>query len=364
MPRKLKNLTTLLMATGPVLAALSCMKEDVTSPTTEADLASVTAAAQSRKSSTSKIAFLTGRDNPEFLNELYVMNPDGGGVQRLTVGHYIESFDWSPDGRRIVFQSFPANEIYAINVDGTGLVNLTNTPAIREQLPDWSPDGRRIAFHRDGGIYLMNSDGSNVRALVSGASFWDWSPDGRKIAFLGHDHLGRERDYYVISVDGGGETKLTNTPQDHKQSPPAWSPDGRRVAFEAIPGPESFFEIYVVNSDGSALMRLTHTAENDDTPYWSPDGRRIAFLTDRDRGQLHDSREIYVMRPDGRKQTNLTNTPGGTDPSGNSEFLRGWSPDGRKILYVRNGEIWVMNANGKGQTNLNQDGTDPAWSPK
>ncbi len=54
-------------------------------------------------------------------------------------------------------------EIYKINADGTGLVNLTNNPA-RDMLPAWSPDKSRIAFtsDRDGKtqIYLMNADGS------------------------------------------------------------------------------------------------------------------------------------------------------------------------------------------------------------
>lgn len=69
------------------------------------------------------------------------------------------------------------------------------------------------------------------------------------------------------------------------------------------------------------------------------------------------------MNPDGSGQTNLTKTPGGTNPSENDELLTGWSPDGSKIVYERTGRIWVMNADGSGQTNLNQIGNHSAWSP-
>ena len=73
--------------------------------------------------------------------------------------------------------------------------------------------------------------------------------------------------------------------------------------------------------------------------------------------------EIYVMNADGTGQTRLTNNPeGASSPD--------WSPDGSKIAFVRrregNLEIYVMNADGTGQTNLtNNSGNDssPAWSP-
>ena len=67
---------------------------------------------------------------------------------------------WSPDGKWIVYQQDRAGDelwdLYAIPSDGGEVVNLTNTPAIREQDPRWSHDGRTIAFGyktKDGSQY-------------------------------------------------------------------------------------------------------------------------------------------------------------------------------------------------------------------
>jgi Tol biopolymer transport system component len=84
---------------------------------------------------------------------------------------------WSPDGRKIAFQSkrrFGSNagkgEIYVMNADGSGKRNLTRNRA-QDGSPSWSPDGRRIGFvsNRDGRrpeAHVMNADGSGQRSLT------------------------------------------------------------------------------------------------------------------------------------------------------------------------------------------------------
>ncbi len=71
---------------------------------------------------------------------------------------------WSPDGKKIAFNSYRDGngEVYIMNVDGSGQINLTDNPA-DDKNPSWSPDGRKITFqsNRDGGfkIYVINIDG-------------------------------------------------------------------------------------------------------------------------------------------------------------------------------------------------------------
>lgn len=143
---------------------------------------------------------------------------------------------WSPDGRKIAFASIRAytwfyapganDDIYVMNPDGTGVTRLTDSP-IDESWPAWSPDGRRLAFERrftsGAKILLMNADGSGVTQLTTGPGndFQpSWSPDGTKIAFAS-DRDGNW-EIYVINADGMGLTRLTNDPRDDLT--PAWAP--------------------------------------------------------------------------------------------------------------------------------------------
>ena len=120
---------------------------------------------------------------------------------------------WSPDGRQLAFVNWnrdqhTGRDIYVINVDGTDLRQLTDHPS-HDRWPAWSPDGRQIAFHstraRDnsGGIYLMDTDGKNVKELTNGDEIYpSWSPDGNQIAFWVWNDNVRIGHIGVMDADG------------------------------------------------------------------------------------------------------------------------------------------------------------------
>jgi hypothetical protein len=129
--------------------------------------------------------------------ELYVTNADGTGQLRLTnspgseggpTGLGIDDNDgesipsWSPDGTRIAIASNRDGnwEIYVVNADGSGSQRLTNNSAT-DLRPRWSPDGTKIAFqtNRDGNqeIYSMNPNGTGQTNLTNNAAddvLYDW----------------------------------------------------------------------------------------------------------------------------------------------------------------------------------------------
>jgi Tol biopolymer transport system component len=109
-------------------------------------------------------------------------------------------------------------EIYVLNREGTGTVNLTNHPASDTE-PYWSPDSTKIAFssNRAGNndVFVMNADGTAVVNLTNNPVAFDgspsWSPDGSKIYFHSdRDNLGVAYDCYVMNANGTGVTRLTN----------------------------------------------------------------------------------------------------------------------------------------------------------
>ena len=195
---------------------------------------------------------------------------------------------WSPDGGRIVFtdKSTGNSEIFLINADGTGLMNLTNDP-LPDTGPVFSPDGGEIVFTRDfygeARLYRMNADGSNPRRVTEGkghelgAAF---SPDGSTLAFSG-DRLhadSRGLDIYLLDTNNpADETRLTAL-RLH-ESFPTFSPDGRRIAFVSMADGNA--EMYMMNADGTGLLRLTRSKWDESAPQFTPDGRKLIFAADR-----------------------------------------------------------------------------------
>ncbi|MEX2157598.1 MAG: hypothetical protein WD773_12265 [Gemmatimonadales bacterium] len=216
----------------------------------------------------------------------------------------------------------PSFEIHTIGSNGGGPAQLTNNTAY-ENAPDWSPDGSQIAFRSDR----------------------DGNPE-----------------IYVMQATGSGQTRLTNhTAGDYR---PTWSPDGTRIAF--VSDRDGNAEIYVMNANGTGLQRLTNHSATDDDPAWSRDGTKIAFTSNR-AGDF----AIYVMNSsDGSTVTQLT-------ASASADSKLTWSPDGTKLAFSRvascdvygyscERDLYVMNADGSGVTQLTSGGddhADPAWSP-
>ena len=147
------------------------------------------------------------------------------------------------------------------------------------------------------------------------------------------------------------------TPQDADVNTP-------RIAFHS--NRDGNWNIYVMKPDGSNQTRLTDNPAADSWPSWSPDGRRITFISSRDDPDPNDDDtiwEIYVMNADGSGQTRLTN-----DSAWHS--LPRWSPDGQRIAYQSrtdgNWQIYVMNADGSDRTRLTDESrssSEPSWSP-
>jgi Tol biopolymer transport system component len=156
------------------------------------------------------------------------------GANRELIGlpgmQFVTQLAWSPDGNTIAFAASPVGPskhffIYVVGSDGSGLHRLTDA-AGQDTSPSWSPDESQIVFVRDSDIYVMNSDGSNVRELYSclptcvSAYEPAWSADGKQIAFS--EQFGEQRDLFVMDADGTNPRRLTDTPADEFE--PAWQP--------------------------------------------------------------------------------------------------------------------------------------------
>ncbi len=267
------------------------------------------------------IAFVSGRDG---YYEIYTMKPDGSHQTRITNdGCANWHVNWRPNSARLLFSADCTGsfDIYSMNPDGSDWRRISALLG-NEWRPSISPDGRTIAFgwnppsSSDWHIYLMNSDGTNIRQLTSGAgtendSELAWSPDSQSIVFRStRDCMGLDPCYgngkwqlWRINVDGSGLTQLTNLPGEAHD--PAWSPDGSTIAFT------SEGDLRLMDPDGTNIRTLSGPGW-EERPAWSPDGTRLAYNSWRGSGQG----EIYSKKTDNTDEWNLTNnTAYDSDPA-------------------------------------------------
>ena len=131
--------------------------------------------------------------------EVYRIDIATGTIATLITGGVNTYQVPSPDRTRIAFRKMLGtnSEVFVANIDGSGITNLTDHPAL-EGWPAWSPDGRRLAFaaNRNSAyqIFVMNADGSDVRLVANTegrATAPKWSPDGKNIYFSNCWRTGR-----------------------------------------------------------------------------------------------------------------------------------------------------------------------------
>jgi Tol biopolymer transport system component len=269
--------------------------------------------------------------------------------------------------------------IFVIQPDGSGATQITHNPNQFEGEPladlraAWSADGQRILFTRQASLgdlnvgqdlYVVNANGSGLAQLTSTARDEDypsWSPDGQRIAYTRTvpGQAAGEADLIVADADASNPTAIA-----FPAFTTDWSPDGSAIAYARKTGADPHqYELHLVAPDGSGDHAITSSDPGspfeNEQPSWSPGGGLIA-LTREPASSPHE--DVWSMNADGTGLTNLTATPG------NDEQDPSWSPDGSRIAFYSpippSGlpGIWTMSPDGSGRTRLTS-GSDPAWQP-
>ena len=217
-----------------------------------------------------------------FCNLLYTANSDGTNLVKIPRGSYYPVyFILSPNGDKVLFTTDAGNYLCVINIDGTGLIQLSDGIRGTEIVPKFSPDGRLIAFFEappnlSTGLYTISTDGSNKKLLKDSIHYsnnytLDWSPDGSKIVY--QNNIGTLLPAKICTVDTSGTAynEITNGQN------PSFSPNGKKITYLANVN-QGIYDLFVMNSDGSGIANLTNSfSEYDHEGAWSGDGSKILY---------------------------------------------------------------------------------------
>ncbi|WP_420439502.1 cell wall-binding repeat-containing protein [Candidatus Poriferisodalis sp.] len=259
-----------------------------------------------------------------------------GAPMQLLESPWAADASWSPDCQHIAFHNYSSVLLIA-DRDGTNERVLHDDLGVTVGYPAWSPDGSKIAFSGltldhplQSHIWTVNSDGSNLVKLTSGAVEDDiptWSPDNRRLVFGRHSQSNDER--YIVTMDADGQNPVDLNRKFGGGSTPAWSPEGSQIAFHWN-GPLAFMD-----SDGSNTTLLPPDDNrggrlpiDDSKLSWSPDGTRLAFslFETRDGRAVAGESNIAILEISTGKITQITSMEG-------REINPDWSPDGQRILF-------------------------------
>jgi len=188
---------------------------------------------------------------------IYRINPDGTGLIDLLPGFPYSAVtpQYSWDGSKIAFAAevgFGDRDLYLMNADGSGLQRITQSADI-DQRPGFSVDGDRVAFQRGSAIAEVPSGGGTVSHLTDGESNDTWPSF---IPSTGATLFTRDGDLYAVR--GTTLQQITNTPHDEIQAHA--TDDGSQIyaLSRDADDPPGTGDIVVMNSDGTNRRELSN----------------------------------------------------------------------------------------------------------
>jgi TolB protein len=217
----------------------------------------------------------------------------------------------------------------------------------------------RIAFvareGRNKELYVMDVDGAGLMPLTHDRSLAQspsWAPDGSLILFTSYRN-GTGPQIHVVASRGGRVYLVSG--RKGLNTSASYAPDGGDIVCTL--SQDGNPEVYLLDARGGSPRRLTNNRAIDTSPCWSPTGREIAFTSDRS-----GSPQVYLMDRDGGNVRRLTFDVSYTDSPA-------WSPKGDRIAFVsRTGsgfDIYVSRADGSGARLVagGSSNENPRWSP-
>ena len=211
----------------------------------------------------------------------------------------------------------------------------------------------------------------SVFALFALADSAEGTFPGKNGKILSREYSSSRSELISMNPDGSGRKVLSSASSATGvnsgwglESGGSYSPDGNKIAFSKCVREDANGcvekALFTINADGSGRNQIT-SGSFDQTPSWSPDGLKVVFTRNDD---------IYTVNAEGSGASLLFSPPSSTIQQDRTPV---WSPDGTKIAFggdvdSRGYGLHTVNVDGSGLTSLSTsggfvNGTEPSWSP-
>jgi dipeptidyl aminopeptidase/acylaminoacyl peptidase len=302
---------------------------------------------------------ITGRSN------LWKVSSRGGWPIQLAQSDERQYGEiWSPDGKWIVFQQDTGGnelwDIFAIRSDGGDVINLTNTPDIREESPLWSPDGKTIALNhkpKEATVYniaLLDWATRKVTLLTHESTpnhLWQsvaWSPDGKTLYANRQEVSFTDADIYAIDVTGGKTTNLTAHEGSVLNLASSLSKDGKTLLITSNQK-GGYRNIALLDIDTKKLSWVTDTKWEATSGDFSSDGKHFNYVIN-----ANGRTDVFLGDAATAKSEKVSIPEGVNGPAG---YPSSFSPSGDRLLFshessVQPGDYWIYDLASRKPTQL------------
>ncbi len=268
-------------------------------------------------------------------------------MERSTVfklERHIEAPNWTKDGKFIIYNSEGLIWQYELS---SGKHSIVDTGDIKDCNNDHvlSSDGRMLAISSmapgtdidvngyNSYIYILPLAGGAPKQVTpnSPSFLHGWSPDGKTIAYCAMRNEDRG-DIYTISVDGGEETRLTET--IGLSDGPEYSADGAHIWYNSVRS--GLMQIWRMDYDGSNQIQITQDDRNNWFPHISPDNKKVVYISynkeDVEPGDhpANKNVQLHIMNYDGSDNKVIVKLFGGQGTLN----VNSWSPDSSKFAFI------------------------------
>jgi len=249
--------------------------EEILVPTSPTETEAVEPQGTPQGGGQGQIAFVSDRSGTP---QVYLMNVDGTGLEQLTFEtEGACQPEWSPDGTRLAFISpcagrknqYPGASVFILNLE-TGRIDLISTLATGDFDPAWSPDGSRLAFtslQTGKAQVFVYEFASETAQLLMNRSITScmpaWSPDGSQIVFVSPSPVTNLPILMVVDADGQNEPRGVLGQNYQEAYHPEWSPEGNLILFDLGGEPQLGGRLLSNNQDTSIQTNLS-SVENPD----------------------------------------------------------------------------------------------------